>query len=102
MKVYSLKITETAVALHGRNSTSYTSQYTIIMSPLQSKCRPSNAFHTAAERYHLRRSYVSASLNYVTQTEDWNSVLMLSVGEYFGKNSVDLLDPSDFSVVTTE
>jgi hypothetical protein len=58
-------------------------QYTI-MSPLQSKCQPSNAFHpAAAEQYHLTRSYVSSSLSHTTDTEDWNPILMLSTGEYF-------------------
>lgn len=39
---------------HGRNSMSNTSQYTI-MSPLQPKCQPSNAFHPpAAEQLSLK------------------------------------------------
>ena len=87
MKVYSLKRTAMVytlvMVLHGRNSMSYTPQYTI-MSPLQPKCQPRNEFHpAAAEQYHLRRSYVSSSLSYMTKTENWNSVLTWSIGEYF-------------------
>jgi hypothetical protein len=83
MKVYSLQRTATAMTLHGRNSMRYTPQYTV-MSPLQSKCQPSKAFHpAAAEQYHLRCTCVDSSISYMTKTAKTNSVLMLSIGEYF-------------------
>jgi len=102
-KVYSLQRTATAMTLHGRNSTSYTPQYTV-MSPLQSKCQPSKAFHpaAAAEQHHLRCTCVSSSFSYRAKTAKTETLFwcyqLASISKWL---TVDSFDPFDFSAVTT-